>query len=134
MAYSKLHYRIPREWLPEFNIMASTTCLKSLTTNLIEGTYSTKRSTCNAKCWLGKYVFFFPPFNWFILNMNLKHALAYICFSNGMFRYWDLVWNTPGSTGTSGTFDVYVLNIFFWSVTFLISLSCPLFVITFERL
>ena len=58
MAYSKSHYRILTELLLEFNIMALTTCLKSLTTNQIEGTEQYIRSACKLLTWEDVFLLF----------------------------------------------------------------------------
>lgn len=85
------------ELSPGYSIMASTTCLKLRMRKFIEGKH----------CLIASPIALFSscrPLSFFFLNVVL---VTNNLFPYAIGRYWDLVWSKTGSTGTTGTFDVY---------------------------
>lgn len=79
------------ELSPGYSIMASTTCLKLRMRKFKEGKH----------CLIASPIALFSccrPFIVLVTNNLFPYAID---------RYWDLVWSKTGSTGTTGTFDVY---------------------------
>lgn len=125
MASLESHYQNQMAFWLQSNTITSTICSKQLTMNLTEGNNLQKiKPPVNIFRDLIKYLknintsqltkyfillLIFSKFFYFSTPLRRNFLDLAIFCTACVHRYWDFVWSQPGSTGTTGTYERYVM-------------------------